>query len=91
MPFFLLGAWFGIEGVIETTLKEAGTHLPTRVVTTGVYSIVRYPQYLGGLIVHVAIIFIFSALYSLLITPLIAVFCFPPFKKGRKRADERVR
>jgi len=72
VPFFMLGAWFGIKGVVETTLEVAETHRPTRVVTTGVYSIVRHPQYLGGLLAHVAFTFIFSALYSLLITPLIA-------------------
>jgi len=42
-----VGAWFGIKGVTETTLKVAETHRPDRIVTTGVYSIVRHPQYLG--------------------------------------------
>jgi protein-S-isoprenylcysteine O-methyltransferase Ste14 len=74
--FFIVGAWFGIKGVTETTLKVAETHRPTHIVTTGVYSIVRHPQYLGGLIAHIGISFLLSALYSLLATPLIAALIY---------------
>ena len=76
-PFFALGAWFGIKGVTETTLKVAETHRPSKVVTTGVYSIVRHPQYLGGLLAHIGFSFLLSGLYCLLSTPLIVslVYC----------------
>jgi protein-S-isoprenylcysteine O-methyltransferase Ste14 len=75
-PFFVVGAWFGIKGVAETTLKVAETHRPDKVVTTGVYSIVRHPQYLGGLLAHVGFSFLLSALYSLLATPLIVTLIY---------------
>lgn len=76
VPFFIVGVWFGIRGVTETTLKVAETHRPVRIVTTGVYSIVRHPQYLGGLLAHIGFSFLLSALYSLLSTPLIATLVY---------------
>jgi protein-S-isoprenylcysteine O-methyltransferase Ste14 len=75
-PFFAVGAWFGIKGVTETTLKVAETHRPVRVVTTGVYSIVRHPQYLGGLSAHLGFSFLLSGWYCLLSTPLIALIVY---------------
>ncbi len=50
--FILFGAWFGISGVKQTSLKVAEIHRSENIVTTGVYSIVRHPQYLGGLLAH---------------------------------------
>lgn len=70
-PFFVVGAWFGIKGVTETTLKVAETHRPLKIITMGVYSIVRHPQYLGGLLAHIGFSFLLSGLYCLLSTPLI--------------------
>jgi protein-S-isoprenylcysteine O-methyltransferase Ste14 len=75
-PFFAMGAWFGIRGVTETTLKVAETHRPVEIVTTGVYSVVRHPQYLGGLLAHVGVSFLLSGLYSLLSTPLIVAVVY---------------
>ena len=75
-PFFALGAWFGIKGVTETTLKVAETHRPSKVVTTGVYSIVRHPQYLGGLLAHVGFSFLLSGWYSLISTPLVVAVVY---------------
>jgi protein-S-isoprenylcysteine O-methyltransferase Ste14 len=75
-PFFVMGAWFGIKGVTETTLKVAETHRPVRIVTTGVFSIVRHPQYLGGLLAHLGVSFLLSALYSILATPLIVTLIY---------------
>jgi len=69
-PVLVLGAWLGIKGVQETTLRVAETHRTEKIVTEGVYSVVRHPQYLGGLLAHVGISFLLSAWYSLLVTPL---------------------
>ena len=85
IPFFVVGAWLGIKGVAETTLKVAETHRPDKVVKTGVYSIVRHPQYLGGLLAHIGISFLLSALYSLLATPLIVALIY---FISRKEEDE---
>lgn len=75
-PLFIVGAWFGIKGVEQTTLQTAETHRPEKIATTGVYSIVRHPQYFGGFLAHVGISFLFSASYSLLSTPLMAAIIY---------------
>ncbi len=76
IPFFMSGAWFGIKGVILTSLKVAETHRADRIVTTGVYSIVRHPQYLGGILAHIGFSFLLSGLYSLLATPLVIALIY---------------
>lgn len=68
--FLIPGAWFGVNGVKETTLKAAETHRTEKIVTGGVYSIIRHPQYLGGLLAHIGISVLASAWYSLLSSPL---------------------
>jgi protein-S-isoprenylcysteine O-methyltransferase Ste14 len=81
IPFLVLSAWIAIKGVKETTLKVAETHRTETIVTTGVYSVVRNPQYLGGLLAHVGISFLLSAQYSLLLTPLMVVLIYLISKK----------
>ena len=76
IPFFAVGAWLGIAGVKETTLKVAETHRAEKVVASGVYSTVRHPQYLGGLLAHFGITFLFSGVFSLLSTPLMILLVF---------------
>ena len=76
VPFFLVGAWLGIAGVRETTLAVAETHRAKRIVTSGIYSAVRHPQYLGGLLAHVGVSFLLSAWFSLLSTPLMVLLVF---------------
>ena len=76
VPFILVGAWLGIEGVREVSLRVAETHRPDRIVTSGVYSLVRHPQYLGGLLSHVGISILLSAYRSFLITPLMIVIVY---------------
>lgn len=76
MPFIVLGAWIAIKGVKEVTLKVAETHRTEKIVTTGVYSIVRHPQHLGALLAHVGISILLSAAYSLLFTPLMVILIY---------------
>ena len=83
-PLFLSGAWLGIAGVRGTTLKVAETHRANQIVTSGVYSAVRHPQYLGGLLAHVGITFLFSAWFSLLSTPLMVLLIFLISRKEEK-------
>ncbi|WP_287585037.1 isoprenylcysteine carboxylmethyltransferase family protein [Candidatus Borrarchaeum sp.] len=75
-PFLALGAWLGIKGVQETTLKVTETHRPEKIITGGVYSAVRHPQYFGGLLAHVGISFLLSAIYSLFFTPLMILLVY---------------
>ena len=89
IPFFVAGAWFGIKGVIHTSLRVAETHRAERVISTGVYSIVRHPQYLGGLLAHLGLSFLLSSLYSLFVTPLvIAVIYIISWKEENELAKE---
>ena len=89
IPFFVAGAWFGVKGVIHTSLKVAETHRAERIVTTGVYSSVRHPQYFGGLLAHIGFSFLFSGMYSLLVTPLvIAVVYIISWKEEKELIKE---
>jgi protein-S-isoprenylcysteine O-methyltransferase Ste14 len=88
IPFFIIGAWIGIEGVKETTLRVAETHRTDKIITSGVYSIVRHPQYLSGLLAHVGISFLVSASYSILATPLMVTLVY---LISRKEETELVR
>ncbi|MDH5788286.1 MAG: isoprenylcysteine carboxylmethyltransferase family protein [Candidatus Bathyarchaeota archaeon] len=76
VPFLIAGSWLAIKGVKETTLKVAETHRTETIVTTGSYSIVRHPQYLGGLLAHTGISFLLSAWFSLLFTPVMIALVY---------------
>ncbi len=76
VSFVIPGALLAIRGVKETTLKVAETHRTETIVTTGIYSAVRHPQYLGGLLAHAGISFLLSAWYSLLLTPLMIALIY---------------
>ena len=76
ISFLLVGGWVAISGVKETSLKVSETHRTEKIVTGGVYSHVRHPQYLGGLLAHVGISFLLSASYALLSTPLMILLVY---------------
>jgi len=82
--FLVPGAWLAINGVKETTLKVAETHRTDEIVIKGVYSIIRHPQYFGGLLSHVGISFLLSASYSLMSTPVMIVVIFLISRKEEK-------
>jgi len=69
--FLAPGAYLGIKGVTEMGLKAAETHRTERVISSGVYSRVRHPQYLGAILSHIGASFLLSAYFSLLVTPLV--------------------
>ena len=71
--FLIPGAFLGIKGVADIGLEAAETHHSTIIVTTGLYSRMRHPQYFGMLLSHIGITFLVSGLYSLLIIPLVIV------------------
>ena len=88
IPFLMPGAWLAIKAIKETTLRAAETHRTEKIVTTGVYSIVRHPQYLGGLLAHVGISLLLSAWYSLLSILLMIVLIY---LISRKEEEELIR
>jgi len=76
IPFFIIGAWLGIRSVKETTLKVAETHRAERVISSGIYSRIRHPQYLGGIVAHIGISFLLSSFLSLITTPVVIILNF---------------
>ncbi|MBY9012611.1 MAG: isoprenylcysteine carboxylmethyltransferase family protein [Candidatus Lokiarchaeota archaeon] len=76
MPFIIIGAWFGIGSVRTTSLKVAETHRTERIVSTNIYSLIRHPQYFGGVLAHIGITFLLSSLFSLIFTPLVFLLNF---------------
>jgi protein-S-isoprenylcysteine O-methyltransferase Ste14 len=84
LPFLFLGAYLGIFGVKQTTMKVAEIHRTEKIVTDGVYSKVRHPQYLGGLLAHFGVSVVLSSLFSLLVTPLIILLIYIVSKKEEK-------
>ena len=78
------GGWLALLAVRKTSLRVAETHRTERIVTDGVYSIVRHPQYLGGLLAHVGISFLLSAWLSAVTTPLIVLLLWLISSKEEK-------
>ena len=76
IPFILIGAWFGIGSVRQTSLKVAETHRTERIVSTKIYSFIRHPQYFGGILAHIGISILLSSLFSLIFTPIVILLNF---------------
>lgn len=72
----LVSAFIGLLGLKELGLAVSETHRPDKVVTTGVYSRVRHPQYLAAIIAHIGFSVERSALDSLLLTPLVVTVIY---------------
>jgi protein-S-isoprenylcysteine O-methyltransferase Ste14 len=88
LPFILPAIWFGVKGVRELGLETSETHRAHAIATSGVYSVVRHPQYLGGMLAHVGFSILLSGLYSLLISPVIMT---RDFAACRKEETELIR
>ncbi|MFW9768073.1 MAG: methyltransferase family protein [Candidatus Thorarchaeota archaeon] len=82
--FLAPGAYLGVKGVTEMGLKGAETHRVDKVITTGIYSRVRHPQYLGAILSHIGASFLLSALYSILVTPLVILINYFLCRKEEK-------
>ena len=71
IPFVWLGVWLLINSVRGLSRKVSETHGVEKVVTTGIYSIIRHPQHLGWFLVQIGFTFLLSGWYALLASPLI--------------------
>lgn len=65
--------FFGVNGVREVSLKVSETHRPEKVITSGVYSKVRHPQYFAGILSHLGVSLLLSAYFALLVSPVVIV------------------
>ncbi|MCW4021064.1 MAG: isoprenylcysteine carboxylmethyltransferase family protein [Candidatus Bathyarchaeota archaeon] len=82
VPLTILGAWIAVRGVKATGLETSETHCkPKKLEASGVYSIVRHPQYLGWILSHIGISILLSAWYSLLFTPVLVALIYLISKK----------
>lgn len=72
LPLLLIACWLGFLGVKAVGLKQAVFHSrPKKIITKGVYGIVRHPQHLASFLAHLGAVFLFSAWYALLYTPVV--------------------
>ncbi len=77
VPFIGIGAWFGIEGVREVGMEVADTHQkPAKIIISGIYGRLRHPQYFGWILAHIGCTFLFTALYSLIFTPILVILIY---------------
>ena len=89
LPLTILGAWIAIKGVKSTGLEAAETHCtPKKLETTGAYSIVRHPQYLGWILAHIGMSVLLSVWYSMFFTPILISLIY---LISKKEEDELVK
>ena len=82
LPIVLFGAWIAIKGVKATGLEASETHSkPEKLQTTGAYSVVRHPQYLGWILAQIGMSILLSAWYSTLFTPILTALIYLISKK----------
>ncbi len=84
LVFIIPGAWLGIKGVRDLGLEASETHRADTIVTEGIYSKVRHPQYLGAMLSHIGISLLLSQLYALLVTPIIILRDFIACRKEER-------
>lgn len=100
LVFLVPGVWLGFRGVLDLSLRVSETHRPLWVVSSGVYSRVRHPQYLAGLLGHAGASLLLGSWCSLASAPIvIMVILFISWKEevelvrefGREYEDYRER
>lgn len=76
LAFLVPGGWLGLKGMTELTLEVSETHYPRKIITSGIYSRIRHPQYLGGFLSHIGMTLLLSSWFSLLCTPVVALVIY---------------
>ena len=89
IPILFIAVWLGFSALKELSIKVSETHRPIKVVNTGIYNVVRHPQYLAGILGHISLSFLLQAFYSLLVTPFVmTVIYFISWKEERELIRE---
>ena len=85
LPFVLIGGWLIISAYRLMGKELSAEHKkPEKVITEGVFSIVRHPQNLGGATLHIGMCIVLSAWYALLFTPVFLIFDYLVARKEEK-------
>ncbi len=85
LPFVLLGL-----RLILSALRTMGNEIsvehrkPERIIRSGIFSVLRHPQNAGGAILHVGMSLLMSAVFAMIVTPLLIVFDVYIAKKEEK-------
>ena len=74
--FFIPACYLGIKGVMDLGLKTAETHRPEKLVTNGLYGVIRHPQYVAGVLGHFGVIILLGSRDALLVTPIVLIVVY---------------
>lgn len=72
----ITACFIGVKGVLDLSLKISETHRPEVIISKGIYSKIRHPQYLAAFLAHIGFSILFSLLYSISVTPLIMLYLY---------------
>jgi len=91
LPFIVVGAWIPLKAISIMSIEVAETHKAKKVITSGMYSYIRHPQYFGGFLAHIGISLLISAFFSLIVTPIIFLVIYVMIKKEEKELIKEFR
>jgi protein-S-isoprenylcysteine O-methyltransferase Ste14 len=74
--FFVPAVYLGIKGVMDLGLRTAETHRPDKLVTGGLYGVIRHPQYVAGVLGHLGVSFLLGSRDALLVTPIVLLVVY---------------
>ncbi|TRO57005.1 isoprenylcysteine carboxylmethyltransferase family protein [Candidatus Bathyarchaeota archaeon] len=74
--FFIPACYLGIKGVMDLGLKTAETHRPEKLVTNGLYGVIRHPQYVAGVLGHFGVSILLGSRDALLVTPIVLIVVY---------------
>ena len=68
--------YLGIKGVNDLGLRIAETHRPMKLVTSGLYGVIRHPQHLAGVLGHLGVSILLGSSDALLATPIVLIVVY---------------
>lgn len=89
LPFLIFGLWFLIDSEQRLGEETLMGHLkPKKIISSGSYSIVRHPQYLGSNLVHLGMSLLLAGVFSLAFSP---IYFFYNFLTAKKEEEELIK
>ncbi|MBN1216186.1 MAG: isoprenylcysteine carboxylmethyltransferase family protein [Candidatus Lokiarchaeota archaeon] len=84
LPLLIFGSLIPFKALKSMSAEIAETHRPEKIIDYGIYSYIRHPQYLGGILAHIGISILLSAFYSLISSPIIIFIIYIEIRKEEK-------